>query len=346
MAVYIGPCSYGTPEPSSGERYITTDSSNGPSNVISVEGDLDMKKRRIFNLQEPRAEEPSDATTVSYVGRLASSIYNKKVNWSGGKMTGPLSLAGYKLTHVGNPEENQDVVNKQYLENVLQQMKPFEIGRYIVHPHVDKTRSYMGVGSKRNIDLIDGKVFELFNDNVHNPQQFATSQLDRTLVPVPEKSVNIMHLDSQLVITPKSLSNQWTFLFSIKPDNLPNFRNDLIVNFREHTPGIHDSIVMSWSQNTFTYVISGQDPISIEVDASILNHFAFEYDNRRLVVWINGRSRKTHNDLALSGIEDIRLGINFLAITSIYNRGMSKHEVGEHFIKYHVKPFTNDEVFD
>ena len=57
MAVYIGPCSYGTPEPSSGERYITTDSSNGPSNVISVEGDLDMKKEEflIYKNREQRS---------------------------------------------------------------------------------------------------------------------------------------------------------------------------------------------------------------------------------------------------------------------------------------------------
>ena len=109
-----------------------------------------------------------------------------------------------------------------------------------------------------------------------------------------------MHLDSQLSIVPRALSNQWTFLFSVKPDSPPSSTNDIMVNFREHAPGIHNSIVMLWSQNTFTYVISGQDPVNIETDISVLNHFAFEYADRRLVVWINGMSRKTHTNLLLN----------------------------------------------
>ena len=65
MSVYLGPCNYGTPEPDSGE-FITADSSD--EKTISVVGDLDMKQKRITNLQEPR-EGSSDATTVGYVHR-------------------------------------------------------------------------------------------------------------------------------------------------------------------------------------------------------------------------------------------------------------------------------------
>ena len=104
MPVYIGPCIYGMLEPACGERFITADSSNEPSSVISVEGDLDMKQKRIINLQEPREDELGDATTVGYVGRLATDVYNQKVDWQGGTMTGDLSLGSHKLTDVGDPQ--------------------------------------------------------------------------------------------------------------------------------------------------------------------------------------------------------------------------------------------------
>ena len=150
MTVYIGPCNYGTPE-NNGERYITADSGIEPPKVIPVVGDLDMKKQRIINLQDPRDDEPYDATTVGYVGRVAEYV------------TGELNMGGHKLTQVANPENDQDVVNKQFLDTILQQTRPFDLGRYLVFPHADNSKSYFAVGSKRNIDLNDGKVFEIFN---------------------------------------------------------------------------------------------------------------------------------------------------------------------------------------
>ncbi len=97
MSVYIGPCSYGTPEPDSGEPFIKDESNNAPDNTISVVGDLDMNKHRIINVRGPREDEPSNTTTVEYVGTVASSVYNNKIDWSGGAMTGELSMGFHKL---------------------------------------------------------------------------------------------------------------------------------------------------------------------------------------------------------------------------------------------------------
>jgi len=349
MAVYMGPCNYGTPEP--GERYITADSGQPPSSTISVKGDLDMKQSRIFNLQDPREDEPSDATTVGYVGRLASYIFNEKLGYDGGIMTGNLNMGGHKLI-IANPEDNQDAVNKQYLDDklqqklgydggimtgsldmgghkliianpeddqdavnkqylytILQQIKPFSLARYIVFPHADGTKSYFGVGTKRNIELDRDKVFELFHDNTHNPQNFVSGPIRPTLHPLKDDA--IMHLD-QLNINTASLSKPWTFIFSSKYDNMNKEPNYILINFG--VSGI-DRILIT-STHVFSYAIGGQEVVEIDIDTSTLNHFTFEYANDKLVVWINGASRKTHNIL-LNNIVDIRFGINYLGIVSL-----------------------------
>ena len=336
MTVYIGPCNYGTPE-ENGERYITADSSNEPPKVIPVVGDLDMKKQRIINLQDPREDEPNDATTVGYVGRVAEYVFNKKVNWSGGTMTGELNMGGHKLTQVANPEDDQDVVNKQFLNNILQLIRPYDLGRFLVFPDADKSKSYFAVGSKRNIDLSGGKVFEIFNDSVNDPQNIMPGNLNRTLMPLRGKDAVLMHLNSEHTIAP-NLPKPWTFLFSIKPFDSPLPTNNITLNFGT------ESITISWSENSFTYTIGSQNPIAIEINTSKLNHFAFEYSGKRLIAWVNGASRKTHTNLTLNNLTNINIGVNFLGVASIYNRELSNQEIAEHFIQFHVKPFTDNEV--
>ena len=340
MSVYIGPCSYGTPEPDSDERYITADS-NETSNVISVEGELDMKQERIVNVGQPR-EGSSDATTVGYVHQRIGLLSNRKVDWDGGTMTGELSMGSYKLTHVGNPEDDEDGVNKQYVDNLFHKTSPYTLGRYLVFPHVDNRKSYFAIGSSRNINLSNGKIFELFNDTVHG-SEYLTGSRSRTLVPLRGKDEVIMHLDKQHTITP-NLPKPWTILFSTKPDNPPRSVNDITLSFAEQAPGVSDNIVISWSENTFTYTVSGLDPVMIEIDTKKLNHFAFEYSGKRLTVWVNGMSKRTHTNLSLNNCINMLIGVNFIGVIAIFNRDLSKQEIVEHFVEYHVKPFTDAEV--
>ena len=114
----MGPCSYGTPEPDSGERYITANSKNEPTiKSISVVRPLDMKQTRITNMREPSLEELDDATTVGYVNRWVSGVCKSKVDWRGGTMTGPLSMRYFKLADVGNPTDETDCANKLYVDS-------------------------------------------------------------------------------------------------------------------------------------------------------------------------------------------------------------------------------------
>lgn len=342
MSVYIGPCSYGTPEPDSGERYITADSSNEPSNVISVEAELDMKHERIVNLGHPR-EGSSDATTVGYVHQRISILNNRKVDWTGGTMTGDLSMGTHKLTDVDIPEENGDAVNKQYVDNLFHITKPYGLGRYLLFPQIDGTTSYCAVGSSRNINLSYGKIFELFNDTIHGPE-YLTGSSSRQSLPLRGKDEVVMYLKKQHTITP-NLPKPWTILFSAKPHDPPSHLNDITLNFAEQVPGVRDNIVISWSQNTFTYTISGQNPTSIEIDTSELNHFAFEYSGEKLIVWKNGVKTNTHTNLSLSNFLNMLIGSNFIGAVAIFNRELSKQEIVEHFVEFHVKPFTTNEVF-
>ena len=339
MSVYIGPCNYGTPEPANGERFITADSSNEPSKVISVVGDLDMKNKRILNLQDPREDESNDAATVGYVGKLGDFIYNKKVDWQGGTMTGPLSMGMNKLTNLADPEDDEDAVNKQYLNQILFETRPYDLGRFLVFPHTDNTKTYFAIGSKRNIDLDDGKVFEILNGTAHNPQYITSGNLDRTVVPVQGKADVMMRLNSQHIITP-NLSKPWTFLFSIKHNHShpPTPANDFIFNF-----GGDNVILISLTQNNFIYTIGKQDPVMVEIDTSKLNHFAWEYAGKKLILWVNGISRKTHTDLPPQNF--LILNTDVIGVVSIYSRKLSRQEIIEHFVDYHVKAFADDEVY-
>ena len=109
--------------------------------------------------------------------------------------------------------------------------------------------------------------------------------------------------------------------------------------------GARDNIMLSWSQNSLTYTISGQNPVMIEVDISKLNHFAWEYASKKLILWVNGISRKTHTDLSLNNFLNVQIGVNFTGVVSIYSRKLSRQEIIEHFVDYHVKAFADDEVY-
>ena len=83
------------------------------------------------------------------------------------------------------------------------------------------------------------------------------------------------------------------------------------------------------------------DRISINVDTTQFNHIAFEYVGNKLTVWVNGKSRKSHN-INLGNLSSISMNIDQLGVLSLYDRELSKTEVAEHFVEYQVKNFSNN----
>ena len=103
-------------------------------------------------------------------------------------------------------------------------------------------------------------------------------------------------------------------------------------------------VFLEWSSGTFNYEIPHQiDRISIHIDTTQFNHIAFEYVGNKLTVWVNGKSRKSHN-IDLGNLSSISIKVNQLGVLSLYNRELSKTEVAEYFVEYQVKNFSNDEV--
>ena len=202
-------------------------------------------------------------------------------------------------------------------------------------PHADGTETYHGAGSKRHIDLDDGKVFEFYEGNFHNPENMITTPF-RTLKPRPGEKIRMYANCSVL----SNLAKPWTFIFSLKPEDPPASRNYLELEFGNR----QQLIRISWESNTFIYTIDNQDPVRLKVDTTKLQHFALQYYEETLIVWVNGVSRKTHIGLTLEDFSVIRFGVNYIGIVSLYNRKLSKLEIVEHYIKYHIKPFTDNEV--
>ena len=171
---------------------------------------------------------------------------------------------------------------------------------------------------------------------------------DITTVP-NGNNLSIMQLNRPLLITP-NVNNRspepWTFLFSAKfEEPLPN--NTSILTFTTaNQPSIY--IYMTLSSRTFKYaitdtVLTNQNAISIDIDTTEFNHIAFEYVGNKLTLWINGKSRKSHN-VDLGNLSNIIIDVQQLGVLSLYNRELSKTEVAEHFVEYQVKNFSNDEV--
>ena len=336
MSIYIGPCNYGTPEPDG--EYLTADSSD--EKTISVVGDLDMKRKRIVNLQEPR-EFSSDATTVGYVHRRVGILNNEKVDWTGGTMIGHLDMGNFKLKQNSNPEEDNDVINKRYFDSIVQETKPYDLGRYIVFPHADGTSTYHGAGARRNINIDSDKVFEIFNNNVQGSEIMIPRRLDSRGFQLTGKEKLITILRSEHNINPNPPPDVWTFLFSVQPANQETLTKNIYLFFTRS--GVNKIMKIEYNLNKFKILINDQEKVIFDINTNKLNHFALEYNDNNLIVWANGVSRKTHT-LDLSSLGGLRLPSNFYGVVSLYNRELSKLEIVEHYVKYHVKAFTNDEV--
>ena len=305
-----------------------------------MHGNIDMTGHKVVNLGDPTYGQ--DAATMRYVDTYATYLNNNKVNWAGGTMTGDLSVGDNKLTNVGDPENDKDAVNKKYVDNLREHGHDLDldvIGRYLV---ISKNggKSYVSLRTKKNIDLSNTYVNMTADGNEFDDQ---TVVMDSDITTVNNgNNLGIMQLNRSLAITLiDGLPEPWTVLFSAKLDKTLTIAY-FALTFTDANLRIWP-ITMRWSSGTFTYELPNQNPTSIDVDTAEFNHMAFEYVGNKLTVWVNGKSRKSHN-VDLSDLSRITMNVNQLGVLSLYSRELSKTEVAEHFVEYQVKNFTDDEV--
>ena len=311
--------------------------------------DLDMERNRIINLGKPN--KAHHAATMSYV----LNVVSHKVNVSGDTLEGNIDMNYNRITSVGDPVDETDVVNKQYVDGLIQSersAKPYEMGRYIVFPHDDGTKAYFSVRARKNIDLERDKVVEIkYNTRNRAESMFNDRPDDITIIkditplPNPDKVLGVMSLNSTLGITfPNFFSAPWTLLLLAKPGDpavIPN--NETRITFYNSDGQFMAHLTLIWALEGFSYVLGNNDRISFNVDIRQFNHIALKYVGTTLTIWLNGIQVHQHN-INLDTISDIIIGVKELGIVSFYDRDLTKMEMIQHFIDNHVENFTNDEV--
>ena len=309
-----------------------------------MHGNIDMTGHKVVNLGDPTYGQ--DAATMRYVDTYATYLNNNKVNWTGGTMTGVLNMGSFKITNVGDPENDTDVVNKKYVDTFLEHHEHDldVIGRYLaISKNGDK--SYVSLRTKKNIDLSNQYV-KMTADGNEFDNQIITIDSDFRTVP-NGNNLGIMQLNNILTIRLNDgLIEPWTFLFSAKLKKPPT-NNSFALIFTDANQTLM-FISMMWSSGTLKYAITdtaltNQNAISIDIDTTEFNHIAFEYVRNKLTLWVNGKSRKSHN-VDLGNLSSISINVDQLGVVSLYDRELSKTEVAEHFVEYQVKNFSNDEV--
>ena len=310
-------------------------------------GNIDMTGHQVVNLGDPVYGQ--DAATMQYVSNFATYLNNTKVDWTGGTMTGLLNMGSFKITNVGDPENDTDVVNKKYVDTFLEQHEHDldVIGRYLV---ISKNgdKSYVSHRTKKNIDLQQDLLVNITSEEFINTRDYSINYPEGVLINITNdnkldtinfyRQLNIL-TQVQLVdgtINVIEISQPWTFLFSAIP-NLSSGISRSFIGF-----GNNSSLFLEWSSGTFNYEMPNQiDRISINVDTTQFNHIAFEYVGNKLTVWVNGKSRKSHN-VGLGNLSSISMNINQLGVLSLYDRELNKTEVAEHFVEYQIKNFSNN----
>lgn len=137
------------------------------SNVLTksggkINGKLNMNTNKIINLADPTVG--TDATTKRYTDNYASHLNNIKLNKAGDFMTGNLLMGFNKITELDDPTEGGDAVNKKYVDKLIKHehdIRVYALGRYIVIPDQDGTKTYFSVRARKNINLSNELLVEI-----------------------------------------------------------------------------------------------------------------------------------------------------------------------------------------
>ena len=158
--------------------------------------------------------------------------------------------------------------------------------------------------TKKNIDLHRDLLFNISSERLINTQDYITNYpggVRPVVNPSKDNKLATINFSRPLNILTQvqlvggatddiEISQPWTFLFSAIP-NLTSGVSRSFIRF-----GYISNLFFEWSSGTFNYEMPNQiDRISIDIDTIQLNHIAFEYVGNKLTVWVNGKSRKSHN---------------------------------------------------
>ena len=311
-------------------------------------GRLNMGGKQIKQLGE--GVDNDDAITKGAVESLTRYLNDRKVDKSGDFMTANLEMGGNKVVNVGTPTDQKDVVTKEYVDSLIKQehdVALHAIGRYIVIPEEDGTKVYFSVRAKKNVDLGRNLSVELKNDgNEFILPNGTTSQDHLTPVTNPDALRVRPGPPSTFELSRGNyLSKPWTIAFSVKlGDEYPR------LNLQISTKESNLVLMVLIENNVVKYAITedvnnSRNAAMIRTDTSRFIHLAFRYENNKLTAWLNGESRRETENVTLNRLYKVSIGgSGDLGILSIYDRSLQKQEIVQHFIDYHVKNFTDDEV--
>lgn len=316
----------------------------------TMTGSLNMGGFKLTNVGAP--EDPNHATTKGYVDNLDQYLNDRKVQKAGDTMTGDLNMLNNRITGIGTPVDDNDCVNKMYVDSKVHDLDVNVKGTYVI---ISKNghNMYFSVRPKRNIDLDSGKLVEIKNNSVESTDRHITTAVAVNLLPNDGKDLQIMELSSEMKISfrpPHYLATPWTFLVSLKRgDSPPKANNQSVIECYDLINQTLHYIFFKWTTTSFEYAITDmimtpENTITIDLDTSQFYHIAFEHVGNKLILWLNGISRKTHNNITLGGVSDFKIGAKQVGIVSLYNRELNKGEIIEHFVENHVKNFTDDVV--
>ena len=169
-----------------------------------------------------------------------------------------------------------------------------------------------------------------------------------------------MLFNNAINIPTTSIGNRWSFILSVKPNNEQNIT---VIRFSLCTDSPNSNernkkkiflhLPVDGSRVNFEYKnfrsirSSGEVRLSsfYPVNSQHLIHISIGCESNTISLRVNGKPwrdyKRDYNheftNVSISAPVQIR-------ILSIYNRQLSKSELIQHFIEYHVPNFTNDEV--
>ena len=111
----------------------------------NIAEDVDMNGYRIHNFRDPK--EKADAANKNYVDSGIAYVIrkvNSKLDLQGGTMTGNINMNAFKITNVGEPVNNDDAVNKKYVDEQNAPKNMYFLSTVGLVPHLSSSRDKSG----------------------------------------------------------------------------------------------------------------------------------------------------------------------------------------------------------
>ena len=244
------------------------------------------------------------------------------------------------------------VVTKAYVDQAAKHehgLNVQAIGRYIVwYDEAEEKHIYYSVRAKKNVDLESGKLIEMKNGN-RNEEEITHTRLESS------KELYVMLFNYAVNIPIASIGNEWSFILSYNP--FTDLRNNLIVlslHSKDNiTRYIHLSSSLNKSKIIFKYGIIKSDNTSLTplmetfypINPKQLIHISVVCATKTITLRVNGKPWRDYKPNRNHELRNVTISFpTQIGILSIYNRQLSKPELIQHFIDYHVPNFTDDEV--